>query len=102
MTRVIAIFVSAYVLVAAFPAWAESPRPNIVLILADDLGFSDVAPYGSEIATPTITALAEEGVGNICRRIPSAVGHLRPRRGGGRGNTGDPVQREHAGQANDV
>ncbi|MAI77382.1 MAG: arylsulfatase [Deltaproteobacteria bacterium] len=62
MTRVIAIFVSAYVLVAAFPAWAESPRPNIVLILADDLGFSDVAPYGSEIATPTITALAEEGV----------------------------------------
>jgi arylsulfatase/uncharacterized sulfatase len=43
-------------------ASAEPERPNVVLILADDLGFSDVAPYGSEIATPTITALAEEGV----------------------------------------
>lgn len=43
-------------------ASAEPERPNVVLILADDLGFSDVAPYGSEIATPTIAALAEEGV----------------------------------------
>lgn len=43
-------------------ALAEPRRPNVVLVLADDLGFSDVAPYGSEIATPTISALAEEGV----------------------------------------
>lgn len=47
-------------LVFAFPAWAAPP--NIVLILADDLGFSDTAPYGSEIATPAISALAAEGV----------------------------------------
>lgn len=40
----------------------QSDRPNIVLILADDLGFSDLASYGSEITTPTIDALAEEGV----------------------------------------
>ena len=37
-------------------------RPNIVLILADDLGFSDTAPYGSEINTPTLSALAAAGV----------------------------------------
>jgi arylsulfatase A-like enzyme len=37
-------------------------RPNVVLILADDLGFSDIAPYGSEINTPTLSALAANGV----------------------------------------
>ncbi len=37
-------------------------RPNIVLVLADDLGFSDLASYGSEISTPTLDALAEQGV----------------------------------------
>ena len=41
---------------------AESAQPpNIVLILADDLGFSDIAPYGSEIRTPALSALAEQG-----------------------------------------
>ncbi|MGB2104112.1 MAG: sulfatase-like hydrolase/transferase, partial [Luminiphilus sp.] len=42
----------------------ESVRrpPNIVLILADDLGFSDIAPYGSEISTPSLSALAAAGV----------------------------------------
>jgi len=40
----------------------QPPRPNIVLILADDLGFTDIAPYGSEINTPSLTALAEAGV----------------------------------------
>ena len=37
-------------------------RPNIVVILADDLGFSDIAPYGGEVSTPTLAALAAEGV----------------------------------------
>ena len=40
----------------------ESKRLNIVLILADDLGFTDLGSYGSEIRTPTLDNLAAEGV----------------------------------------
>ncbi|MBL8552487.1 MAG: arylsulfatase [Hyphomonadaceae bacterium] len=40
---------------------AEAPRSNILLILADDLGYSDIGPFGSEIRTPNIDALAREG-----------------------------------------
>ncbi|MBO0811794.1 MAG: arylsulfatase [Microlunatus sp.] len=37
-------------------------RPNIILIMADDMGFSDIGCYGSEIRTPNLDALAAEGV----------------------------------------
>lgn len=37
-------------------------RPNIVLIMVDDMGFSDIGPYGSEIPTPSLDALAKDGV----------------------------------------
>jgi len=41
---------------------AEASRPNIVFILADDLGYTDIAPFGGEVRTPTLSALAEQGV----------------------------------------
>lgn len=41
---------------------AAAPRPNIVVMLADDMGFSDLGCYGSEIRTPNIDAMAGEGV----------------------------------------
>ena len=41
---------------------APTKRPNIVILLADDWGFSDVGAYGGEIATPNIDALAAKGV----------------------------------------
>ncbi len=37
-------------------------RPNIVLIVADDVGYADFGAFGGEIATPSIDALASEGV----------------------------------------
>lgn len=37
-------------------------RPNILLVIADDMGFSDLGCYGGEIKTPNIDRLAEEGV----------------------------------------
>lgn len=45
------------------PACAEDARrPNIVLIVADDLGFSDLGCYGGEIRTPHLDRLAAEGL----------------------------------------
>lgn len=42
---------------------AETPsKPNIVLIMCDDMGFSDVGCYGGEIRTPNIDRLATEGL----------------------------------------
>lgn len=41
---------------------AEEKRPNIVLIMADDLGFSDLGCYGSEIKTPNLDQLASQGL----------------------------------------
>src|SRR5438309_5618334 len=37
-------------------------RPNILFILADDMGFSDAGCYGGEIATPNLDALAARGI----------------------------------------
>ncbi|WP_332369388.1 sulfatase-like hydrolase/transferase [Spirosoma telluris] len=39
-----------------------APRPNIILIMADDMGYSDLGSYGSEIQTPNLDRLAREGL----------------------------------------
>ena len=53
-------------LLAALPALAapapQPERPNIVFVLLDDAGFSDLGAYGSEIATPHLDRIAQEGV----------------------------------------
>ena len=42
-------------------ATAAEP-PNIVLIMADDMGFSDIGSYGGEISTPNLDALSANGL----------------------------------------
>src|SRR5205085_1482718 len=71
---------SAWLAAPAFAA-AAPPRPNVVLILADDMGFSDLGCYGGEIRTPHLDRLAGEGVRftqfyNMARCCPSRAALL--------------------------
>ncbi len=54
--------VVALTLLSFAGADAAPSKPNILIILADDLGFSDPGCYGGEIATPNLDALAKDGV----------------------------------------
>ncbi len=58
-TAIIAAIISV---VFALAASAAEDRPNILLIVADDLGFSDIGAYGGDIPTPNIDALADQGL----------------------------------------
>jgi arylsulfatase len=40
---------------------AQTKRPNFLVIMADDFGYSDIGPFGSEIKTPNLDALAKDG-----------------------------------------
>ena len=57
------------------PAILAAPKPNIVYILADDLGYGDIGCYNhaSKILTPNIDRLAKEGVRFTDAHSPSAV-----------------------------
>jgi arylsulfatase A-like enzyme len=53
---------SLALLALALPAFAAPTKPNILIILADDVGFSDLGCYGGEIRTPNLDALAADGL----------------------------------------
>ena len=40
----------------------KDSRPNVIIIMADDMGWSDIGCYGSEIKTPNLDGLAKKGV----------------------------------------
>ena len=74
---------------AAIAADAPS-RPNIVIILVDDMGFSDIGYYGSEIPTPNLDKLAGDGLrftqfyntGRCCPTRASLLTGLYPHQAG--------------------
>jgi arylsulfatase A-like enzyme len=65
-------------------------KPNIILIMVDDMGFSDIAPYGGEIHTPNLTKLSKQGVrftqfynaGRCCPTRASLLTGLYPHQAG--------------------
>ena len=83
----------------------DRPRPNIVVLVADDWGFSDVGAFGGEIATPQLDALAKQGmrfsnfhVSASCSPTRSMLltgvdNHLN-----GVGNLRESMPREHMGR----
>ena len=56
------MWIAVLLVAMAFQVMAADKRPNIIVILADDMGFSDIGCYGGEIETPSLDALAAEGV----------------------------------------
>lgn len=63
MGAFLSLFACLFVLIAASQSSAaETSPPNIVVVLVDDMGFSDLGCYGSEIETPHIDSLAENGL----------------------------------------
>ena len=61
--RISVLFAAVFVCCsAAAQAGAADKRPNIVVILVDDMGFSDIGCYGSEIPTPNLDKLAATGL----------------------------------------
>jgi len=61
--RILTLMLLALILTPVVGTATEAAsRPNILLIAVDDMGYSDIGPFGSEIKTPSIDSLANQGV----------------------------------------
>ncbi len=74
-TNVVQVLLSFALLAGSRAIEASPPKPNIVLILADDLGYGDVRCYNdqSKVATPNIDRLASEGMRFTDAHSPATV-----------------------------
>lgn len=75
------LLTSSMALIPVFAAAQTQQRPNIMVILVDDMGYSDPECFGGEVKTPNINALANEGVRftqffNLGRSCPSRASLL--------------------------
>lgn len=64
MKRKFALLAAVFTLASSLPAAAQEQqkRPNFLVIVADDLGYSDIGAFGGEIDTPNLDALAARGL----------------------------------------
>jgi arylsulfatase A-like enzyme len=75
------VLAASSLLPAAEPAKSTAAKPNIIVILADDMGYSDLGCFGSEIKTPNLDKLAANGMRftefyNMSRCCPSRAAIL--------------------------
>ena len=88
--EMVGVVCSIAVLTFVPSTYASADRPNIVLIFADDLGYSDIGCFGGEIETPHLDNLAEHGVrltqfyntGRCCPSRASLLTGLYPHQAG--------------------
>ena len=81
-----AVLLFAALIASAGSAVGAAERPNIIVVLVDDMGFSDIGCYGSEIETPHLDQLASEGLrftqfynsGRCCPTRASLMTGLQP------------------------
>jgi len=60
--RAFAVTALALLCLATHAQDVDPERPNVLMIVADDLGYSDLGAYGGEIETPNLDTLAESGL----------------------------------------
>jgi arylsulfatase len=88
---------------------AAAEKPNILLIMADDMGYSDIGCYGGEIRTPNLDALAEGGIrfsqfynaARCCPTRASLLTGLYPHQAGVGGMVGGKKPGPYQGYLND-
>ena len=104
-SRFLALALSINAAAMAAEATPQPARPNIVVLLADDWGFSDVASFGSEIATPNLDELARRGmrfsnfhVSASCSPTRSMLLTGVDNHRNGIGNMRETIPQEHLGQ----
>lgn len=94
-------------LVTPLLAAPEAGRPNLLLVMADDLGYADIGCYGSEIDTPVLDALAAQGLrfthfynaGRCCPTRAALLTGLYPHQAGvGKMVAGTPAKTPHPNQ----
>lgn len=87
---IVTLAIAASLFASIAPQAFAADRPNIILIMADDMGFSDIGCYGGEINTPNLDTLASNGLrftqfyntGRCCPTRASLLTGLYPHQAG--------------------